>query len=388
MKPRKPVNLGAHTPKQFLKSYWQKKPLVVRSAFSGDPARVGRLDLEKLATKRFIESRLILEKGGTSAWEVRYGPFRKKEFDSLPKSHWTLLVQGVDQLLPAVFKLREAFSFIPQWRIDDVMVSYATRFGNVGAHVDNYDVFLIQGEGEREWQIENTERKSDDYKPNLDVRLLKKFKPDKRWILEPGDMLYLPPRFPHLGIARTDSCVTYSVGFRAPSHAELFRSYFSEQMVNVDEAIRYADPKLELQQFSGEISSAALKRIVQILRTATTDEVAIARWFGEFVTAPKDVAARRAKSPTVQSLLRRLKNGENLARSAQSRFAFAEQAGATILFVDGKSYPTPRPLSRIVRLLASKPELTHDELAPSLRNRELTTLLTKLIASGSLRLVS
>jgi 50S ribosomal protein L16 3-hydroxylase len=195
--------LGDLTPEAFLRDYWQKKPLLIRGALPDFVTPVAPDELAGLACEDDVTARLILEQGGDYPWQMRFGPFDEDDFAALPETHWTLLVQEVDRLVPEVADLLDAFRFLPNWRIDDVQISYAPPHGNAGAHLDNYDVFLLQGMGRRRWQISSTPIPEDEevYVEDVDVRILQDFEPDEEWIVEPGDLLYLPPRLRRIGTA-------------------------------------------------------------------------------------------------------------------------------------------------------------------------------------------
>lgn len=376
--------LGTLTTAQFLKRYWQKRPLLIRQAFPRFPELVSPDELAGLSCDEALMSRIILEKGGKTPWEVRRGPFKASTFKKLPPTHWTLLVNGVDRYVPAVNDLLGVFSFIPNWRIDDVMISYAVKKGNVGAHVDNFDVFLIQASGTREWQIESTPQHEDNFKPNIDVRLLKRFKPDQRWKLEPGDMLYLPPRFAHHGIAQTDDCMTYSVGFRAPTHAELIDSAATYSLSKIDETVRYTDPDLS-PQHPGEISKKSLKAVEQILERARLKGDSLTQWFGQIATTPKDDDVEVAVEPplTAAELVAYLKSGATLCRSEGSRIAFAgAEKGGVWLFTNGESTLLPASGKDFAKLLSEGVELPTAELVSACKQALHRSLLLELVNRG------
>ena len=376
--------LGTLSKAQFLKRYWQKRPLLVRQAFPFFPELVSPDELAGLSCEESLVSRIILEKGGAHPWEVRRGPFKASSFKKLPPTHWTLLVNGVDRYVPAVNDLLGVFSFIPNWRIDDVMISYAVKKGNVGAHVDNFDVFLIQASGTREWQIESKPLLKDAFKPNLDVRLLQKFKPDQRWKLEPGDMLYLPPRVPHHGIAVTDDCMTYSVGFRAPTHAELIDSAATYSLSKLDETLRYSDPDLT-PQHPGEISQKSLKRVKQILESVRLEGDALTQWFGQISTTPKDDDVEIPVEPPLRSaaLLKQLNAGAALCRAEGSRVAFARSTGRGVwLFTNGESLLLPAGALGFAKLLSEFIELPTEELLSECKKPAHRQLLLDLVNRG------
>ncbi|HEX7768542.1 MAG TPA: cupin domain-containing protein, partial [Dokdonella sp.] len=207
------------TPARFLREHWQKRPLLVRGAFPAFEPPLRPEDLAGLACEELALSRIVVGDARRDRWNVRNGPFAESDFAKLPKSHWTLLVQDVDKWDADVAALPGHFGFLPGWRIDDVMVSYAEDGGSVGAHVDQYDVFLLQGLGRRHWMISTDPAAPRAFRDDVELKLLSTFTPTHDWVLEPGDMLYLPPGVPHHGVAR-GACMTFSIGMRAPSQAE------------------------------------------------------------------------------------------------------------------------------------------------------------------------
>ena len=228
------------TPAQFLRRHWQKKPLLARAALPQFATLVTRAALIELAQQPEAEARLILRSG--KRWQVRHGPFAKRDFARLPAYNWTLLVQGVDLLLPAARALLTPFDFIPYARFDDLMVSYAPPGGGVGPHFDSYDEFLLQGEGRRRWQI--SAQRDLELVADAPLKILQRFRAVREWTLDAGDLLYLPPRYAHDGIA-LDDCITCSVGFRAPSAQDLCSRFYDYLQDGLDAPGRYADPQLK-----------------------------------------------------------------------------------------------------------------------------------------------
>jgi 50S ribosomal protein L16 3-hydroxylase len=255
--------LGGLSPRAFLARHWQKKPLLVRGALPRfrDPLTPG--ELLGLACEPEVESRLVLLRGGRRPYRLIEGPQRAGRLRRLPAADWTLLVQGVDRLRPAAAALLERFFFFPRWRRDDVMVSFAARGGGVGAHVDNYDVFLIQGMGRRRWRIQ--ERPEPALVRGLPLRVLRRFRADSEWVLGPGDMLYVPPGVAHEGVALEDS-LTYSVGFRAPSHRALVAAFAERLLASIPEDRLYADPDLRPATNPRRLERTALARMLRIVR--------------------------------------------------------------------------------------------------------------------------
>lgn len=270
----------------FLATHWQKKPLLIRGAFADWRNPLEPNELAGLACEDEIESRLAIHK--RKGLKVEHGPLAEKRFAKLGKKPWTLLVQSVDRHVPDVAALLDPFRFIPDWRIDDVMVSYASDGGGVGAHFDNYDVFLIQGLGRRRWRIGARCDAATELLPHDDLRLLAHFEATEEWVLEPGDMLYLPPGIAHEGTALGADCMTYSIGFRAPSRAELIAGWCDHLVGGLQDDDRYTDPDLTRQADPNEISAAAIDRLHAMVMERVGDREAFARWFAENVAAAKN----------------------------------------------------------------------------------------------------
>src|SRR5690606_21052512 len=250
---------------KFLRDYWQKKPLLVRQAFPSFESPIQPEDLAGLACEEAALSRIVSHDRARDRWTLRNGPFREEEFPGMPDHDWTLLVQDVDKWDADVRALISHFDFLPRWRMDDVMISFAATGGSVGAHVDQYDVFLLQAYGHRRWQIDASEslkgkRPPLDFRDDVELKLLRRFKPTHDWVLAPGDMLYLPPNVPHNGVAE-DPCLTFSFGMRAPASAELISDYLDTLIEGADESIRYQDPDLQLPGDPNEIDVAAMNRV-------------------------------------------------------------------------------------------------------------------------------
>ncbi|MDZ4701735.1 MAG: cupin domain-containing protein, partial [Rhodothermales bacterium] len=277
--------LGGLSLEAFLEIYWQKKPLLIRGAFPGMVTPVSPEELMDIACEDDADARLVLERGGDYPWQLLHGPFEENFYD-LPETHWTLLVQEVNRYVPAVATLLDSFRFVPNWRVDDVMVSYAPPQGGVGAHIDNYDVFLLQGHGHRRWEITREPVDDDAILPDMDVSVLAHFEPDEDWVLGPGDMLYLPPRVAHRGTA-IGNCMTFSIGFRAPSFADVVTGYIDHVADRFTPLDRYADPDLTLPTHPGEITPMVFAKMRAVVFDALGDSAAFDTWFGRFITEPR-----------------------------------------------------------------------------------------------------
>ena len=282
--------LGETTAEQFLVEYWQQKPLLIRNALPGFESPLTPDELAGLALEEDIESRIVVEETKDDPWQLTCGPFDEKIFQQLPPEKWTLLVQAVDLWVPEVKQLLNYFDFLPPWRLDDIMVSYAPEGGSVGPHFDYYDVFLIQGYGQRRWQIggySGTEKCSEGSPriENTSLRILSDFQPVEEWILEPGDMLYLPPQVAHHGVAIGD-CMTYSVGFRAPTAAEML-SDLATELLSQPHSPHYKDPALTPAMASENIAPEFIEQARLLLNSILDNEDLLADWFARYMTAPK-----------------------------------------------------------------------------------------------------
>lgn len=274
--------LGGLSPQQFMRRHWQKKPLLVRQAFPGMVAPIDRSSLFALAATEGVQSRLVQHDAGR--WRLKSGPFARRALPPLARREWTLLVQGVDTHQQACHDLLRAFRFVPDARLDDVMVSFATDGGGVGPHFDSYDVFLLQVHGQRRWRIGR--QKNLALRDDVPLKILADFTPEQEWVLEPGDMLYLPPRYAHDGVA-VGECMTCSIGFRAPAQGELARELLQRLADDADGDRLYRDPDQPAASHSARMPEAMLAFAQHALHTAVNDPQACARVLGEYLTEPK-----------------------------------------------------------------------------------------------------
>ncbi|WP_118179181.1 JmjC domain-containing protein [Paraburkholderia phosphatilytica] len=278
--------LGHLTPSQFMRRYWQKKPLLIRQAIPDIEAPLGRDELFELAADDAVESRLVTH--FRQRWQMEHGPFAADKLPSPGKRAWTLLVQGVDLHDDRARALLDRFRFVPDARLDDLMISYATDGGGVGPHFDSYDVFLLQVHGKRRWRIGRQRDLS--LRADLPLKVLQHFEPEEEWVLEPGDMLYLPPHIAHDGIAEGE-CMTCSIGFRAPSEAELsaqFLYYLAERgEASKPRDALYRDPKQEAVSLPAQLPGALIERVGSILASVTWGSRDIAAFLGAYLSEPK-----------------------------------------------------------------------------------------------------
>ncbi|MBB3330364.1 50S ribosomal protein L16 3-hydroxylase [Halomonas campaniensis] len=374
--------LGGLTAAEFLRDYWQQKPLLIRGALADFECPLDPDELAGLACEEGVEARLVEEQGAEGPWQVRHGPFDERTFARLPERDWTLLVQAVDHYVPEVAELLEAFDFLPRWRLDDIMISYAPPGGSVGPHVDQYDVFLLQGSGQRRWQLGGRVGDDAPILAGIDLRILERFTVEDGddWVLEPGDLLYLPPGWAHHGVSQSDDCLTLSVGFRAPSADEAitsFADYLGEQL---PASWRYADAGMAPPADPAELDDAAVARMRSLILETLDDPAQLAQWFGRVMTQPKYVDQLvPSETPTDPgTLVVALQEGAELIRSPGSRFAWRTlDDGHATLFADGDGATCALALARH---LASDAPLDAEALAlPG-----AAELLAALLDAGSL----
>ncbi len=376
--------LGELPIERFLSQYWQRKPLLARRALPDFRAPLSADELAGLALEQDVESRIVLERGGHSPWELLHGPFSETTFQKLPTSHWTLLVQAVDQWVPEVHALLDYFRFIPNWRLDDIMISYAADQGSVGPHFDHYDVFLLQANGTRRWQIGQRCDSQSLRLPGTDLDILASFEAVDEWLLEPGDLLYIPPQIAHWGIAEGDDCMTYSIGFRAPSHADILGEFSQELAASLAEQRRFQDPGGKFPHNPGELDDRSIEQVQRILRQYLDQPQQIANWFGRYMTQPKyPLPEPPLQSPlTPQTCTELLVQAQiQIQWQLGSRFAYRRTPEGAELFVDGEGLACPLALAKT---LCGKSRFCGGDFAPFLHNPEALTVLTQLLNSNCL----
>lgn len=370
----------------FLRKYWQKRPLLMRAALPVDHFSLSAEELAGLACESEIESRLIIEHGEGN-WELLHGPFGDADFADLPETHWTLLVQDVDKFLPQVARLIDDFGFVPGWRIDDVMISFATDQGGVGPHTDAYDVFLMQAEGRRRWRISEKQYTDEDLLPDLEQRILSNFETEQEWILEPGDILYLPPGVAHWGTAEGD-CMTYSLGFRAPSQQELASDWF-QYLVAQSGDRRLGDPadlqSSDLAALTAGVQDGAAQLLAQLPTTGSED---FQLWLGRFLTDPKPQfhIVPPDDEWNTADLADWLEQGHGLSRHPFARLAWARlPADRLVLFYQGENLLAPQSLGAAIRLIAEQRKIGNNGLIEIIKAVPAAAeLLLQLINAGIL----
>jgi 50S ribosomal protein L16 3-hydroxylase len=378
--------LGGISKEQFLKEYWQKKPLLIRQAYPNFEPLIPADELAGMSLEEEVESRIIMENGPDSPWQLISGPFEEDTFATLPKDKWTLLIQGVDQWVPEAADLLQDFNFIPNWRIDDLMISFATDGGSVGPHYDQYDVFLLQAEGQREWRIGQMCSEQDEFLKETKLRLLAKFEETDRWILEPGDMLYLPPRLAHYGISQ-GNCQTYSIGFRAPSQSELMHSLVDQIDASSNEDQRYGDPELALQAHSGEINEAALQQVRDFMTQALADPILLSDTIGKLMTEAKYPQERdeddlASKDSYKISDLKYDLQAIDIQRELHSRFAFNKSDNSISFYAGGKVYPITASSLEFSQYLTQQRQYNGQQLQTFCEDRDNEKLMLSLWQDG------
>jgi len=360
---------GRLTAGGFLRRHWQKKLLLARGALPECAGIVQPGTLFALAGRDDLESRLVQREG--RRWQVRHGPFTPRAIRRLPRSGWTLLVQGVNHVLPAAQALLDRFAFIPYARLDDLMVSYAPRGGGVGPHFDSYDVFLLQGEGRRRWRV--SRQRDLALVDGAPLRILRRFRPAREWVLRPGDLLYLPPRCAHDGIALSD-CITYSIGFRAPGAQELGARFleFLQDELQLDGA--YEDRGLRPARRPARLADDMVHKMLGMLRRIRWSDADSVRFFGCYLTEPKShVQFTRPHRPLSKSAFTAwaARRGVHLAGSTRMLFR-----GRTI-FINGEAHRPGAPAaSRLSRLADQR------SLPPARLDRESVELLYQWYRAG------
>ena len=354
--------LGGLMPSEFLAEYWQKKPLLIKKAIPDFNGLLSPEDLAGLSCEEEVQSRIAQFKN--KKWVLKNGPFDEKDFSRLPDKDWTLLVQSVNHYLPEAADLLNRFSFIPHARLDDLMVSYAPDGGGIGAHVDSYDVFLLQGSGRRNWKIS--------HQPDLTLiddaplKILKHFEPEQEWTLEAGDMLYLPPQIAHWGTAVGENCMTYSIGFRAPKQQELMHEFLGylqddlslENTQNFNLDSHYVDPDLQLQNHPAEISSAMINQVNTMLQKIIWDKKHVADFLGKYLTEPKpDVFFEPADSLSKKQFITRLKQ-RTLRLDLKSQLLFAND----VFYINGEKWLVENGLIEVIKDFADNHYLDKSKL--------------------------
>ena len=367
----------------FLRDYWQKKPLLIRNAFPDFESPITPDELAGLACETDT-ARIVIEKGGKHAWEVRHGAFDDADFTNLPETHWTLLVNDTDQHLAELKAVMEPFRFIPDWRIDDLMISFAVEGGSVGPHVDEYDVFLIQAQGQRRWQITTQPAKPDNFLAGLDLRIMRDFEAEQEWVVNPGDMLYLPPNVPHYGVALNE-CMTYSVGFRAPSQAEMLENLVENLLEDPRLKQRFNDSERECQAHPGELTAGDMERLIDFVVDALPqDTQALQLWLGKYLSQPK-VDNNDTLEPSCLSkaeLIKLINRRVTFEKSPGIRFLYFINDDEICLFANGTLHRAAAEQLQFIQYLCNTTIFKHNSYKTHLQDKNALELWRDLLEAG------
>jgi 50S ribosomal protein L16 3-hydroxylase len=371
--------LGGITPTQFLAEFWQKKPLLIKQAIPGFKGLLSPDELAGLACEEDVQSRIVQYIKGK--WVASHGPFAEDDFANLPETpstdnNWTLLVQSVNHYLPEANQLLQQFNFIPHARLDDLMVSYAPHGGGVGPHFDSYDVFLLQGQGKRLWRIsEQTDLSLVEGAP---LRILKNFDTAEEWLLEAGDMLYLPPHLAHWGIAVSDGaddCMTYSIGFRAPKNQELATEFlgFLQDKLNQDQIVLegiYQDADLKLQSHPAEISNHMVSKVSANLSKIKWTESMVTEFLGTYLSDPKaDVVFDANKKISLRTFSEKLAK-IGLVLDLKTQMLFSAENELCQFFINGEIATFSGNAAKALTMLADNRQLANSEFSVGMINNE------------------
>lgn len=371
--------LGGLSPVRFMREYWQKKPLLIRQALAVPDLPLTRDEVFALAARDDIECRVISRRA--NRWRVQQGPFDARDLPSTAARDWTLLVQGVDLYHDAAAALLERFRFIPDARLDDLMVSYATDRGGVGAHVDSYDVFLLQLHGRRRWRI-STQRDLT-LRDDVPLKLLRHFAPEEEWLLEPGDMLYLPPHVAHDGVAEGE-CMTASIGFRAPRADEIAGQFFFDLAErSADQAaltaLRYRDPGRQATATPAALPDDMIDTVADWLGRVRWSRQDVAGFLGRYLSEPKqhvvfDAPARCVGLPT---FVKRL-HERGMRLDARTRLLYVRGK----FFINGEPFTVPAGARALVRRLADRRALYGGDFVTLSHESPIAALLHEWYLAG------
>ena len=344
-------------PAAFMRNHWQREPLLLRGAFPHFADPLSPREVLALAGDPVATSRLVRRRAGT--YTLEHGPFPPSRFKQLPRRDWTVLVQDTNHFSRAAEELLAQFDFISHARIDDVMVSYAAPGGSVGPHVDSYDVFLLQGRGRRRWQVSS--QKDHAFIPDMDLKILQRFAPDAEWVLEPGDMLYLPPGVAHHGIAESE-CLTWSIGFRAASDAELVVGFLDYLRDRLAPEGRYADPGEAPARHPGEVLAPLLAHVAEAMAAIRWTPALLRDFTGRFVSEPKPhVFFEAPRRPLTRTRFAQQCSRHGLALDPRARLVFS----GTMFFMNGEAQEVPAKARAMLTRLADERRIDGPLRAPA-----------------------
>lgn len=378
---RKTHILGKTSVDTFLKKYWQKKPLLIQNAIENFKSPITEKDLFKITQDDAVISRLIECK--QDLWKVKYGPFKKSDYPKKTNLPWTVLVQNINHHFSFAESFLNLFKFIPYARLDDLMISYATKNGSVGPHFDSYDVFLFQAKGEREWRISDQKEFSLDKKST--IKIITNFKSKNSWVLKPGDMLYLPPNIGHWGTSLSDDCLTYSIGFRAPSAFEIQSKFldFIQDSLSTDKNDLYKDPNLNLQKNPAEINSNMIKKVQQIVNQLRWNKVSINTFIGQLLTEPIETAVFNTPKPSTLEIFKKDFLKKTLVLNPKTRMLFIKNS----FYINGELIEADKKYAVYLKQLANDRKIS---LKPTLNKKDLNAIgivLHPLYLSGFINFI-
>ena len=368
-------------PKTFLANYWQKQPLLIRGGFAGFIDPLDEHDLAGLAQEPEVDARIVSRQGEN--WQASQGPF--EDFGPYCQGQWSLLVQSVDRYLDEASELLNAFAFIPRWRLDDLMVSFSVPGGGVGPHVDQYDVFIIQGKGQRRWQVGAAEPQQE-FNPHPLLRQVQPFSPILDEVLQSGDILYIPPGFPHAGEALTD-CMNYSVGFRAPDQQELLSSFADFVLDEYQASLRYQDPDLSLRSFQHEITRQDKEALRELMLKAFEGE-GFDHWLGRFLSqaeAPEPDQSQQSMTTSIELIAQHLQAGLPVIRRLDVTALWLQPAAEEsdlVLYLGDEQLSAPATLRPWLDQLFSNPSWQYDGEMEKTDFQALCQLLGRLVRQG------
>lgn len=345
------MTLQNFSQKDFLEQFWQKQHLFIGKAIPHYKPPLDADDLAGLSLEEEAESRIFIQHS-EQEWEVQHGPFAEDHYSTLPEKNWTLLVQAVDHWLFEINDLKQCFRFIPDWRIDDIMISYASEGGGVGPHYDQYDVFLLQAAGTRRWKIGQD---CDSSTPLVDSDVIKQiqhFEEKAEYLCKPGDILYVPPGCAHWGISESDDCMTISIGFRAPSHEQIIAQACDDTASQLDDDLRYKDEQLSAQSHPAKIETHVVEQLKQIISQHLLNDTALVKSFGKLMT--------QVKYPDTFSIYEC--ETSQLIRRSDARLAYFVVGDDILLFANGECMYCPQEQELFIQYLADTEEIDCEEL--------------------------
>jgi len=369
---------GTLSQQQFLDEYWQQKPLLIRQAFPAISPPFDPEDLAGLCCDTGVAGRIVI--GKDKHWQVQNAPLSEQNFLETPDKDWTLLVNDIERYYPELTKIIAPFRFIPDWRIDDLMVSYAPQGGSVGPHIDEYDVFLIQARGQRHWQLDpNVDIKN--LLPDCELSILAAFNTEQEWTLEAGDLLYLPPKLAHHGVSQSNDCMTYSVGFRAPSQYELLNSWLDHSAEKQTLTSRYSDSKRPCTTHTGQINTADIVAIKALMQEALDSDSHFTTWLGKYLTEPKN------EQDTLFNSTEHLDESIAFTRNPAHRLAWLEQDDNLLIFINGEVNHLPLESKKAIEYICQHYQYPAASLEKQLRNSHFKDLFAQLMDYGVVEIV-